>query len=87
MRTVEKTNIRKDDLIVKNHVKRDKITVNTISPANDVKSVSNSPIQNAQDANFCVYAGMRHAVGSIIKNEDGSEVVCSEDGSWQNKTN
>lgn len=72
---------------MKNHVKRDKITVNTISPPNDVKSISNSPIKNSQEASFCVYAGMRHAVGSVIKNEDGSEIVCTADGSWQNKTN
>lgn len=70
---------------MKNNVKKDNITVNTMSPPNDVKAIADSHIQNAQDANFCVYAGMRHAVGSIIKNDDGTEIICAEDGSWQNK--
>lgn len=69
---------------MKNYVKRDNFTVNVITPPNDVKITSRKPPENAQKDAFCVYAGMRHAVGSIINHDDGSKSVCTEDGSWQN---
>ncbi|NLV89656.1 MAG: hypothetical protein GX021_09900 [Tissierellia bacterium] len=64
--------------------REDDISINVISAPNDVKPVSQAPVGNAGKAPFCIYAGMRHADGSVIKMEDGSEVVCTENGSWQN---
>lgn len=69
---------------MKNHKKRDNITVNKISAPNEVKSLSNESVGNAGNSPFCVYAGMRHAVGSVITKEDGSQLLCTENGSWQN---
>lgn len=69
---------------MKNHKKRDNITINNISAPNEVKSISKKPVGNAGKDPFCVYAGMRHAVGSTITREDGSKLVCTKNGSWQN---
>lgn len=69
---------------MKNNKKQDDITVNVITPPNDVKITSKKPTGNAQDDPSCVYAHMRHAAGSIIKNEDGSQMVCTKDSTWQN---
>ena len=69
---------------MKNRKKRDDITINIISAPQEVKSISKSPTGNAGKDPFCIYAGMRHAVGSIIEKDDGTKIVCTEDGSWQN---
>lgn len=69
---------------MKNNKKRDNLTINRISAPINIKSVSKGPIANAGTAPFCIYAGERHAVGSIIEKEDGSRLICTEDGSWQN---
>ncbi len=69
---------------MKNHKKRDNLTVNHISEPNNIISSSKNYVGNADKAPFCVYAGKRHAVGSIIEKEDGSKLICTEDGSWQN---
>lgn len=69
---------------MKNNKKRDNINVNIISAPNEVKPISKAPVGNAGKDPFCVYAGMRHAVGSIITKDDGTRIICTEDGSWQN---
>ncbi|WP_265446212.1 hypothetical protein [Acetivibrio straminisolvens] len=69
---------------MKNHKKQDSLFINTISPPDEVKRVSDKPVGNAGKDPFCVYDHKRHAVGSIIENEDGSKTVCTKDGSWQN---
>jgi hypothetical protein len=69
---------------VKNNKKDDDISINIISAPNNVKPVSKGPVGNAGKDSFCIYAGMRHAVGSIIEMEDGSKVVCTDNGTWQN---
>jgi hypothetical protein len=67
-----------------NHKKQDNISVNVISPTNDIKNVSEKPVGNADKDPFCVYAHKRHAVGSKLVNEDGSNKECKDDTSWQN---
>jgi hypothetical protein len=69
---------------MKNHKKNDNISVNDISLHNDIKAVSQKPAGNADKDPFCVYEHKRHAVGSKIKNSDGSESVCTEDTTWKN---
>jgi hypothetical protein len=69
---------------MQNHKKQDSISVNVINQANEIKSISQKPVGNAGKDPFCVYDHKRHAAGSKIINEDGSESVCSEDGSWRN---
>ncbi len=69
---------------MKNHKKKDNFTKNIISAPYEVEPISNKPVGNAGKDPFCVYAGMRHAVGSIITKDDGSKLVCTENGSWQN---
>jgi hypothetical protein len=32
----------------------------------------------------CVYGHRHHAAGSIIKNHDGPDSVCSREGEWKN---
>lgn len=64
--------------------KEDDISINIISAPNNVETVSKSPVGNAGKDPFCIYANKRHAVGSVIKMEDGSEVICTDDGTWQN---
>lgn len=69
---------------MQNHSKQDKLFVNKISGVNNVKNVSKKSVGNAAEEPFCVYAHKRHAAGSKIVNEDGSESVCKEDSTWQN---
>jgi hypothetical protein len=69
---------------MQNHKEQDNISVNIIRPKNDIKAVSKKPVGNADKDPFCVYAHKRHAVGSKIINEDGSESVCTNDTSWKN---
>lgn len=69
---------------MKNNKKKDDLSLNIISAPNEVKNISQGSAGNAGKDAFCVYAGMRHGVGSTIKKDDGSELVCTEDGSWQN---
>jgi len=69
---------------MQNHNKKDNLFVNTISPPDDVKTVSKKTVGNASEQPFCIYNHQRHAVGSVIKNRDGSKMVCTKDGSWQN---
>lgn len=70
---------------MKNHQKADKVYVNEIKSPNDIKHVSHKPVGNASDNETCIYANKRHAVGSKIINHDGSETICNEEGSWENK--
>lgn len=60
--------------------------VNNISSPTDIKAVFNSPVGNAEKDIFCVYAHKRHAIGSKIINNNGSQSICSTEnqGSWQN---
>jgi hypothetical protein len=69
---------------MKNHKKNDKLFVNKISDTDGVKSISGKSAGDAAEEPFCVYAHERHAVGSKIINEDGSESVCQDDSTWQN---
>lgn len=69
---------------MKNHKKEDDLTRNIISAPYEVKPISNETVGNAGTAPFCVYAGMRHAVGSVITKDDGSKLICTKNGSWQN---
>lgn len=69
---------------MQNHKKQDNISVNIITSEDDIKSISKQPTGNAATDPFCIHAHKRHAVGSKIINEDGSETVCSNDGSWKN---
>lgn len=71
---------------MKNHNKEDKLYKNYIIPPNTTKPVSSESVGNAQDKQACIYNHQRHAVGSVIKNEDGSESICEKDGTWRNNT-
>ncbi len=70
---------------MQNHKKQDSISVNLITPPDDAKTISKKPVGNAGEDPFCLFNHQRYAVDSVIKNRDGSETVCTEDGSWQNK--
>ncbi len=71
---------------MKNNKRDDKLYINTISSPTDIKAVTNSPAGNAEIDPFCIYAHKRHAIGSKIINNDGSQTICSTEnhGSWQN---
>jgi hypothetical protein len=68
---------------MQNHKKQDNISVNIINEVNEVKQVSQKPVGNADKNPFCVFDHKRHAVGSKISNGDGSESVCTDEGSWK----
>lgn len=67
---------------MKNHNKGDKISVDIITPDN-VQPVSNK-VGDAANSTFCIFRNKKHAVGSVIQDTDGSEMVCTNDGSWKN---
>jgi len=67
---------------MQNHKKQDSISVNIIGE-NEIKSESQMSGNAGKDP-FCVYDHKRHAVGSKIINDDGTETVCTEEGSWKN---
>lgn len=69
---------------MQNHTKQDKITVNTITPENTVRTHPQNGTGNAAQDPFCVYNHKRHAVGSKLVNDDGPDSVCTEEGSWKN---
>lgn len=75
--------MRKDCDTVKRKNNND-ITVNEISPPAHIESLSNGPVGNETKNPACIYAHKKHAVGSKLKNRDGSVTVCTEDGTWQN---
>lgn len=66
---------------MKNRNQNDHISVDIITPDN-VKPVSS--VGDATKNTFCIYRNKKHAVGSVIQDTDGSEMVCTEDGSWKN---
>lgn len=68
---------------MKNNNKRDSIFVNKITPPDEVKAVSKEPVGKADENAFCIFNHQRHAVGSVINQRDGSETICTKDGSWQ----
>lgn len=70
---------------MKNNKKNDSISVNQITGTNHTEKISDKPEGNAAKNTFCIYNNKRHAVGSIIKFDDGSEAICSERGTWENK--
>jgi hypothetical protein len=70
---------------MQNHKKQDSISVNIINQEDDVIPVSQKPVGNADKDPFCVYNHKRHAVESKIINEDGSESICTKDGTWRNR--
>lgn len=71
---------------MRNNKKDDKLYVNMITAPNDIKAISNAPVSNAAKDPFCLYGHKRHAVGSKIINNDGSQTLCTTEnnGSWQN---
>ena len=69
---------------MQNHKKQDSISVNVITDPDDIKAVSQKTAGNAGTDPFCIYGHKRHAVGSKIINRDGSETVCTDEGSWRN---
>jgi thiamine biosynthesis protein ThiC len=69
---------------MQNHKKQDNISVNIINQENQIRHVPQNPAGNADKDPFCVYDHKRHAVGSKIINEDGSESICTKDGLWKN---
>lgn len=71
---------------MKNHKQDDKLYVNRISAPNEIKAISKTPVGDASTDPFCVYGHKRHAIGSTIINNDGSQTVCTtkNNGSWQN---
>lgn len=66
---------------MKNRNEGDKISVDIVTPDN-VKAVSS--VGDATTNQFCIYRNKKHAVGSIIQDTDGTEMVCTEEGSWKN---
>jgi len=69
---------------MKDHTKGDILQVDNISAPHNLIS-STSIVGDASKNTFCVYDNKRHAVGSIIVNEDEKEFICSQDGTWQIK--
>ena len=66
-----------------NDKKHDKLFVNNITPAYDVKNISKDSVGDAGKDPFCIFDHQRHAVGSVIEHRDGSQSICMKDGSWQ----
>ncbi len=66
---------------MKNQNKGDKISVDIITPDN-IKPVSS--VGDATQNMFCIYKNKKHAVGSVVQDTDGTEMVCTKDGSWKN---
>jgi hypothetical protein len=69
---------------MKNHKKDEKLFRTATLPPDDVQPVSPEAVGDAESNTSCVYNHRHHAVGSIIKNHDGPESVCSQDGEWKN---
>ena len=69
---------------MQNRKKNDNISVDIIGE-NEIKF--ERPGGNAGKNPFCVYDHKRHAVGSKIINDDGTESICTADGSWKNSKN
>ncbi len=69
---------------MKNHNEKEKLFKTTIIPPDDVQPDSPESAGDAGNNKSCVYNHQHHAVGSIIKNHDGSETVCSKEGEWKN---
>ncbi len=69
---------------MQNRKKLDNISVDIIGE-NEIKF--EKPAGNAGKDPFCVYDHKRHAVGSKIINDDGTESICTADGSWKNSKN
>lgn len=55
--------------------------VNIISAPGNIRSSVKASISNNDVS--CIYGGENHGVGSVILNEDGSEFICTSDGTWQ----
>lgn len=70
---------------MQNHKKHDEISVDIINQENQVSKLSQGSVGKADKDPFCVYDHKRHAVGSKVISEDGSEMTCTEDGSWKRK--
>ena len=55
--------------------------VNKISAPGNIQSSTKASTMNNDVS--CIYNNKNHGVGSVIVNEDGSEYVCSSDGTRQ----
>jgi hypothetical protein len=69
---------------MKNHRKEEKLIKTTTIPPDDVQAVSTEAAGDSGNNPSCVYNHQHHAVGSVIKNHDGLDSICSEDGEWKN---
>jgi hypothetical protein len=69
---------------MKNHKKEEKLFKTTTIPPDDVQTVSPEALGDAGSNTSCVYGHRHHAAGSIIKNHDGPDSVCSREGEWKN---
>lgn len=65
--------------------KKDTVKINVIDPPYGKKSIGNIPVDENGKAPSCVFNHETHGAGSVINNRDGSQSVCSEDGTWQYK--
>lgn len=55
--------------------------VNVISAPGRLMSSTKADANNNDVS--CIYDNQNHAVGSKILNEDGTEFICSNNGTWQ----
>lgn len=72
----------KDKKIVDKEMEQARYVNHISAPGNIQSSTKASSLKNDVS---CIYNNKNHGVGSTIKNEDGSEYICSEDGTWQVK--
>lgn len=66
---------------MKNRNEGDNISVDIVTPDN-VKPLSS--VGDASKNMFCIYKNKKHAVGSVIQDTDGSEMICTNNGTWKN---
>lgn len=81
----DKINIDKksaDKKIVDKEMEQARYVNNISAPGNIQSSTKASILSNDVS---CIYNNKNHGVGSVITNEDGSEYICAEDGTWQVK--
>lgn len=63
--------------------KKDTIPVDVIDAYGNDTAVGEEPLGEDGKAPSCIYNHKTHAVGSIIKHKDGSESICTKDGTWE----
>lgn len=81
----DKINVDKqaaDKKIVDKEMEQARYVNNISAPGNITSSTKSSSSNNDVS---CIYNNRNHGVGSVITNEDGSQYVCTNDGTWQVK--